>query len=93
MENLTKENFFNEMYIKYPISMQRFCNWIDKYKKEVNWNELFGEKVKFHHLPISMQRGIWDEYYRQNCGFFGYELTDKIKNFFKIKEDYYNELK
>lgn len=29
----------------YPLAVQAFCAWIDKYKKLVNWNELFGEKT------------------------------------------------
>jgi hypothetical protein len=41
MENLTKENFFNEMKEKYPKAMEHFCAWIDQYKIQVKWDELF----------------------------------------------------
>lgn len=41
MENLNKENFWNELQEKYPDGMKVFCDWIDKYKKENNWNILF----------------------------------------------------
>jgi len=65
MKNLNKENFFNELTEKYPIAMKKFCDWIDEYKKSVNWNHLFGNDVrhislhvKFHDLPYDMQSGI-----------------------------------
>jgi len=43
MENLTKENFWNEMQQKYPLAMKDFCNWIDEYKKTNNWKKLFND--------------------------------------------------
>lgn len=58
-ENLTKENFFNEMMELYPLAMKLFCNWVDEYKKAVNWNVLFNngkEKnygVNLNQLPNS----------------------------------------
>lgn len=62
MENLNKENFWNEMDARYPAAMHVFKGWIDMYKKEVKWDELFGEDllepVKFHDLPYEMQIGI-----------------------------------
>lgn len=62
LTNLNKENFFDKLYEDYPNAMQEFCNWIDEYKKENNWIELFGEKIKYHHLPIAMQIGIWCDF-------------------------------
>ena len=70
MENLTKENFWNEMQNKYPLAFKDFSTWIDNYKKANNWNSLFPiterkkhwMDIKFHHLPIAMQMGIWNEY-------------------------------
>lgn len=41
IENLTKENFWNEMQKKYPKAMKKFCDWIDKYKSEHGWERLF----------------------------------------------------
>lgn len=74
MENLNKENFFNEVEALCPMAMEYFKRWIDEYKKEVGWSALFGEsqsqlkpkngiKVgriapKFHDLPFEMQNGI-----------------------------------
>jgi len=58
MQNLNKENFFNEMASLCPLAMEYFSRWINEYKIEVKWNEVFGSKVKFHHLPFEMQNGI-----------------------------------
>lgn len=41
IENLTKENFWNEMQEKYPKAMKKFCDWVDNYKKENDWYSLF----------------------------------------------------
>jgi hypothetical protein len=40
-ETLTKENFWNGMMEKYPKATKSFCDWIDEYKKAVNWDKLF----------------------------------------------------
>jgi len=40
-ENLTKENFWNERMQQHPKATNLFCQWIDDYKKAVNWNVLF----------------------------------------------------
>jgi len=61
-EALTKENFFNNIKLWYPDALQDFCAWIDEYKKEIGWNALFGEHVKFHDLPFDMQHGIMARY-------------------------------
>lgn len=70
MENLNKENFFNEMESRYPAAMQHFHDFIDEYKASVNWDKLFSVKYqvieperedvhyKFHDLPFEMQFGI-----------------------------------
>jgi hypothetical protein len=44
-ENLNKENFWDELYAKYPEQVQHFCNWIDEYKRRNNWEVLFNDKV------------------------------------------------
>lgn len=75
MNNLNKENFFDAMSEKYPKAMYNFCNWIDGYKAENNWDRLFnagklnpgGETLvthapKFHDLPYEMQFGILIRY-------------------------------
>ncbi len=72
LQNLTKENFFNQMQEKYPAAMKLFCAWIDDYKKENDWAVLFNSDSnwqdsngknapapKYHDLPLAMQYGIW----------------------------------
>jgi hypothetical protein len=67
---LTKESFWNRMKEQYPDSMTIFCDWIDRYKKEVDWDNLFNaglpdttgalsEAPKYHDLPYHLQQGIW----------------------------------
>lgn len=76
MELLIKENFWNEMEQKYPKAMAHFNEWIDKYKTEHDWEQLFGEDPptgisegnwikapKYPELPIAMQFGIFIEWY------------------------------
>jgi hypothetical protein len=70
MKNLNKENFWDEMELKYPVAMHVFKGWIDQYKKEVNWDRLFRERYldemcgidapapEFHNIPFDMQIGI-----------------------------------
>jgi len=70
IQNLTKENFFNALREKCPLAVDYFCQWIDNYKKENNWDELFNgniqqqyplmptESPKFHELPFEFQNGI-----------------------------------
>jgi len=69
MKNMNKENFWNNLFENYPKAVKEFCDFIDKYKSENNWNDLFGEKVKFHDVPIEMQFGIWMAFqFDQGCG-------------------------
>lgn len=45
-EVLTKENFWNDLYDAYPEAMRVFCEWIDEYKKRVNWDTLFADNIR-----------------------------------------------
>ncbi len=81
MDTLTKENFWDEMEQRYPKAMAHFKEWIDRYKSEHNWEQLFNHgafmsgkiypnphKVvapKYHELPIAMQFGIFLEWIQQ----------------------------
>lgn len=65
MESLTKDNFWNALMESHPKATKEFCDWIDDYKKEVDWKTLFytpnsvqHRDVKFHDVPIDMQLGI-----------------------------------
>ena len=63
MENLGKENFWNEMKDRYPHAVDVFCRWIDGYKEKVGWADIFGQKVKFHDLPYELQMGIMNRFF------------------------------
>ena len=63
MDNLGKENFWNEMEEIYPFAVDVFKGWIDRYKKAIGWNELFVDKVKFHDLPYEMQMGMMNRFF------------------------------
>lgn len=41
INNLNKANFWDALMIKYPTAVKNFCDWIDQYKKDVNWDEVF----------------------------------------------------
>lgn len=71
IDNLSKDNFWNEVEKKYPVAFKHFSKWIDEYKKETNWEELFGNDhkynhgiagTKFHDIPFDMQNGILARY-------------------------------
>lgn len=71
METLTKENFWNDLKEKYPEEMKRFCEWIDEYKKRVDWERLFASTInaqapKYHDLPIAMQFGIFLQFAKES---------------------------
>ena len=73
-ETLTKENFWNEIYLKYPNATKIFCGWIDEYKISVGWESLFNAGIslganeaiskskKYHELPYAIQQGIWIQF-------------------------------
>lgn len=68
IQNLTKENFFNELHRTCPDALEHFMLWLDEYKKEVGWDKLFSNiipttrEIKFHDLPFDMQNGIIARY-------------------------------
>lgn len=86
MKNLTKENFWNQLQELHPKGMKVFCNWIDEYKAKNNWNDLFGNDqisqrkhhwadIKFHHIPLAFQIGIWIEFVCDRGGCY-WEIED-----------------
>lgn len=86
MTNLNKENFWNPLMEKYPASVKLFCDWIDEYKEDVFWDELFLTKpasVKFHHVPYEFQIGILCSFFKQYQMFI---IRDESFNEFEIKE-------
>jgi hypothetical protein len=72
---LTKDNFWDATMKQFPKATKEFCQWIDEYKKEVNWDILFCNQtyikpqssfIKFHSIPYAMQQGVWIEFVNQN---------------------------
>jgi len=70
IEQLTKENFWNEAKVKWPHSVAHFCWWIDNWKKMNHWKtlqlpirkDLQVELPKYHDLPAAMQLGVYMQY-------------------------------
>lgn len=104
MENLNKENFWNELYEKYPLGMKIFCDWIDEYKLKNNWDMLFfnnrkaspqskcrSQSIKFHDIPLAMQIGIWIEFASELSGVHEWEIDD-LSNY-DWKADIQNTIK
>ena len=71
--SLSKQTFFNSISKEFPLAMENFSEWIDTYKKDILWSNIFGEGAsvcaddkgielrkapKFHELPLDFQRGI-----------------------------------
>lgn len=82
MENLNKENFWNDWYRSHPEAVDLFCKWIDEYKRNIGWNDLFADlrgtikykpgvnhfTTKFHDIPIAMQFGILMQFFHEIYG-------------------------
>lgn len=100
-QTLTKENFWNQLHSDYPEAMQIFCDWIDEYKKEVDWDNLFKPKTalntifytKFHDIPHAMQMGIWFAFVIDQGGClweiedtFDFVLSEEITEWMRHKQ-------
>ncbi len=90
--NINKENFFNVMMKEYPDATQRFCDWIDNYKSEVGWINLFydnGEEgIKFHDIPYEMQKGIIERFVKEttNQDIICFTKEGLLRDFTRILE-------
>jgi len=70
-EPLTDKNFWYALSVRFPIAMEVFNSWFDRYRHELGWGRLFNTyeaytpnmvKVsppEFGDLPHAMQMGIW----------------------------------
>lgn len=94
VDNLTKENFWNDMHSECPEAVEHFRNWIDNYKKEVNWETLFGGEIvraaKFHDLPFEMQNGIIARY---ELELFNNKNGEGVSKYIDIANHYKEQLK
>ena len=76
MEILTKANFWDGIEKKYPSEFIQFAEWIDKYKAENHWKDLFPSDIKFHQLPGAMQLGIFIQYTIDESHWFKMQIGD-----------------
>lgn len=77
-EPITRENFFNQFEETHPKGLKHFCEWIDEYKKTVNWKQIFGTELKFHDLPFEMQVGILSRYEAENDPYYIERAEDNM---------------
>lgn len=80
---LTKENYFDKLYSKYPKAMGIFCDWIDEYKSNVGWGSYINNGLKFHDLPLDFQRGILYKFMQQHSDLILVSITDNIRTVFE----------
>lgn len=92
LKSLTKENFWNELFAKYPDLMKEFCTWIDEYKVRIGWPELIGSYIKYHDLPIEMQVGIFVRWTMERGSwenFMDGSLCDSMEQFAAAIKDWF----
>ena len=93
--NMNKANFWDNIYEAYPKAVQEFYDFIDAYKKENNWDNLFKEGIKFHDIPIEMQFGIWLEFnFGLGCGNFEITLESdcfEIENLYEWANEWFRD--
>jgi len=82
MANLNKENFFNDLQQKFPKAMKHFCDWVDEYKEEVKWLEMFSGNIKFHDIPYDMQVGVLLRYLSEITDYDDMLTIDEVKECF-----------
>lgn len=109
VEILDKENFWDPLFKENPIMAEKFQKWIDEYKSHIIWDDLFNHynalrysphypsRIKFHHIPIEMQFGIFLEFTNSiHEEIYGpdnepYLVEDMIKEYFVDHEETFNE--
>jgi hypothetical protein len=63
------KKFWNALFESYPQAVQEFYDFIDQYKIDNKWEELFRKGIKFHDIPIELQLGVWISFLNeQGCG-------------------------
>jgi len=65
------KQFWEALFESYPQAVKEFYDFIDKYKSINNWDKLFKKDIKFHHIPVELQLGVWILFLNeQGCGNF-----------------------
>ncbi len=84
MSLMTKDGFWNEIEKRWPGEFHRFGKWIDDYKKNNHWKDLFKitirdkfwSNIKYHDLPDAMQLGIFIEYTVEESHHYPFEIQE-----------------
>ncbi len=87
MDNLNKENYFDDLTEKYPYAMLNFLSWIDEYKKAINWRRLFNPRFRterisghgFTALDKEYEPKFHDLPYEMQFGIMLKFVTDKFE--------------
>lgn len=98
MKNFNKENLWNSIAKKCPISHQLFKEFMSKYEKEIDWDVFFRNygftHTTFYSIPLEMQIGILMRFFSENGIQFLNEtkftfraLSKEVKACFKEMED------
>lgn len=73
----SKKEYWDPIEQTCPDAFAIFSNWIDSYKKRVNWNLIFSNYkagnelkslIKFHDLPYEMQIGVLMQFFVETAG-------------------------
>lgn len=85
---LSKKDFWDVWYAKYPGEVQRFYTWLDDYQKRVGWDGLIyddykegdrGDTPAYFDLPIAMQVGIFIQFVAETDNRYGIEMIIEYK--------------
>lgn len=88
MDNLNKQNFWNELHAHCPDAMGHFSNWVDSYMKEIAGTLIFNH-LKFHDLPFEIQNGIIARY-QLELEYLGSNPETELR---RVRIDYRNNLR
>lgn len=80
LKELSKLNFWDAIKVMRPLAWEKFDKWLDEYKPDNDWKELFNPMFKetdvariysypkFHDLPAAMQIGIFMQWMADEAG-------------------------
>lgn len=63
MENLGTESFWQEMEQRFPMAVDVFKKWVNKYTDTELWRNLFRDRIYFYDLPYDMQMGMMNRFF------------------------------
>jgi hypothetical protein len=79
MENKNQHPFWSATKKAAPTIYDSLLKWVDQYKIELKWDQLFAPGIKFHDLPIEMQVGVISKFLHEAGGNDkGTGLSDEI---------------